>query len=268
MVIEEGRLLAKVRHDNIVTVHGAERIDERVGVWMELVRGRTLEEELIVRGPFPPEEVAAIGIDVCRALAAVHRAGLIHRDVKAQNVMREPEGRVVLMDFGTGLDRADSTETTGLAGTPLYLAPEVIEGGAATVQSDLYSVGVLLYRLATGDFPIEGRTLRDVRREHAEGTRTKAGGITVGPSSWPHECDRSRAVSGAVRQIRRCDGNGPGTGTTQDGRAARAQALAHAHRTGCGYFARPRGRRLARLDGPSIRTASSLGCSRNPRTRC
>ncbi len=74
----------------------------RVGLWMEFVRGRTLEAVLHEQGPFGAQEAALIGLDICRALSAVHRAGLIHRDIKAQNVMREDGGRIVLMDFGTG----------------------------------------------------------------------------------------------------------------------------------------------------------------------
>jgi tRNA A-37 threonylcarbamoyl transferase component Bud32 len=103
-VIEEGRLLARVRHPNVVTVHGAERIDGRVGLWMEFIgAGRTLEDELREKGPFSADEVTAVGRDLAAALVAVHRAGLLHRDVKAQNVLRDA-GRVVLGDFGTGLE--------------------------------------------------------------------------------------------------------------------------------------------------------------------
>ena len=81
---------------------------------------------------------------LCGAVAAVHAAGLLHRDIKAQNVMMAGDGRVALMDFGTGRDRSATSEA-GLAGTPLYLAPEVLSGASApTVQSDIYSTGVLL----------------------------------------------------------------------------------------------------------------------------
>ena len=169
MAIEEGRMLAKVRHPNVVTVFGADRIDGRVGVWMELVRGRTLEQELLDRGPLPADEVQAIGRDVCAALDAVHQAGLVHRDVKAQNVMRETGGRIVLMDFGTGREHADESAPE-LAGTPLYLAPELIDGAQATPRSDLYSVGVLLHHLATGSFPVPGTTLREIRAAHGRAT--------------------------------------------------------------------------------------------------
>lgn len=172
-VVEEGRLLARVRHPNVVAVYGAERVHDRVGIWMEFIRGRTLEAAVVENGPFGAHEAALIGRDLCRALAAVHAAGLVHRDVKAQNVMREEGGRLVLMDFGTSRETAlDETDAShDLTGTPLYLAPELFQGGDATPRSDIYSLGVLLYHLVTGGFPVEGRTLDEVRRAHARGDR-------------------------------------------------------------------------------------------------
>ena len=91
--VEEGRLLARVSHPHVITVFGADRFDGRVGIWMELIRGGTLEALVRERGPFSAREAAAIGAELCGALAAVYRAGLVHRDVKAQNVMREAGGR-------------------------------------------------------------------------------------------------------------------------------------------------------------------------------
>lgn len=167
-VIDEARLLARVRHPNVVTVYGAERIDGRTGIWMEYVDGPTLEEELRASGPFTAAEVRRVGVAVAEALAAVHTAGLVHRDVKAQNVLREPGGRVLLSDFGTGRDAG--TGAPELAGTPLYLAPEVLAGQPADARADLYSLGVLLFHLATGTFPVVGRSIADLREAHRAGT--------------------------------------------------------------------------------------------------
>ena len=152
--MDEARRLARLRHEHVVQVYGAEEHDGRVGLWTELVRGESLEQLVADRGPLGAREAALVGLDVCAALAAVHGAGLVHRDVKAQNVMREAGGRVVLMDFGTGEDLAG---TSRLVGTPFYLAPEIFRGQKASVQSDLYSVGVLLFYLVTGKFPVVGR---------------------------------------------------------------------------------------------------------------
>lgn len=169
-VIEEGRLLARVRHPNIATVFGADRIDGRVGVWMEFVEGRTLERILRESGRFGAREAALVGLDLCRALSAVHRAGLLHHDVKAQNVMREVDGRLVLVDFGAGREVPphDEDGPVDAAGTPLYLAPERFEGSAGDARSDIYSLGVLLYHLVTGAYPVSasnGRALREAHRE-------------------------------------------------------------------------------------------------------
>ncbi len=171
-VIEEGRLLARVRHPNVVTIYGAERIDDRVGLWMEYVDGRTLHQLVVDDGRrFSPREVAAIGQALCGALEAVHAAGLLHHDIKAQNVMMDRDGRVVLMDFGSGRDRG-GTSTADLRGTPLYLAPEVLAGVSShSVQSDVYSTGVLLFFLLTGTYPVTGLDLAALRKAHERGER-------------------------------------------------------------------------------------------------
>jgi TolB-like protein/Tfp pilus assembly protein PilF len=173
-VIQEGRLLARVRHPNIVTVYGAERIGEQVGVWMEFVHGTTLEQELRAHGPFDVDRVIRIGIELSDALSTVHRAGLIHRDVKAQNVLCSRDGRLVLTDFGAGCELEDeaNAQTREPAGTPVCVAPDVLAGQPATPRADGYSLGVLLYHLVTGAYPVFGRSLKEVREAHAVGART------------------------------------------------------------------------------------------------
>ncbi len=170
-IIEEGRLLARVSHPNVVTIYGAERIEDRVGLWMEFVNGRTLQQILEQGKAFSAAEVVDIGIGLCQAISAVHGAGLLHRDIKAHNVMLAEDGRVVLMDFGTGRELSDDS-ASGLGGTPLYLAPELLSGAASTVRSDIYSAGVLLYHLLTGSYPVWARSLRDLRLAHERGERT------------------------------------------------------------------------------------------------
>jgi hypothetical protein len=174
----EGELLARVKHANVVTIYGADEFDGIVGLWMELIHGRTLEAELTTRGTFSPQEALPLGRELCRALAAVQGAGLLHRDVKAHNVMRETGGRIVLMDFGTGKDvgpGAPAAAKAGgdLAGTPLYLAPELFAGAAATPASDIYSLGVLLFHLVTGKYPVEGANRAEIQAAHALHRRTR-----------------------------------------------------------------------------------------------
>jgi len=168
-IIEEGRVLARVRHPNVVTLYGAEEIDGQVGLWMELVRGRTLEQAIADGRRSTAAEIVPLGIEICRAAAAVHAAGLLHRDIKAANVMVAEDGRVVLMDFGTGRELDDASAP--LAGTPLYLAPELFRGGEPTAASDVYSIGVLLYRLLTGSYPVRARSRDELRRAHDRGER-------------------------------------------------------------------------------------------------
>ena len=175
--LREAQALARVRHPNVVAIYGADTHDDRTGIWMELIRGHTLEWILQELGPLGAREAAAIGVDLCAALASVHHAGLVHGDVKTRNVMREgtrdsagAAGRVVLMDFGTARLRDGVAGDGGSsAGTPLFAAPELLEGAAPTAASDLYALGVVLYRLVTGRFPVEATSLAALRARHAEG---------------------------------------------------------------------------------------------------
>lgn len=172
-MIQEARLLARVRHPNVVTVYRVDQHENTVGLWMELVEGQTLKQVLAVRGVLGPQEAALIGVDLCRAVAAVHKAGLLHRDIKVENVMREAGGRIVLMDFGAGEIRTGpSTELRQIIGTPVYLAPEIFDGAPPTIASDVYSVGVVLYYLVTMRYPVEGETLYEITAAHARGDMT------------------------------------------------------------------------------------------------
>lgn len=172
-VMQEGRMLARVRHENVVTVYGADVIDGVAGIWMELVHGKTLDSIAKASGPLSAREAASIGADVARALAAVHAAGLLHCDVKAPNVVRETSGRVVLMDLGSGRlvpEARDSDALPDVAGTPRCMAPELfIAGSSATRAGDIYSLGVLVYYLVSGTFPVDGRTLGELKRAHESG---------------------------------------------------------------------------------------------------
>ena len=167
-ITREGRLLARVRHPNVITVHGVDVHEGRVGLWMELLRGQTLEEILTTRGALSAREAALVGIDICRALAALHAAGLLHRDVKADNVIREDGGRIVLMDLGTGreIEPGARRALPDFAGTPLYIAPELFDGTPASEATDVYSLGVLLYHLVTGSFPVWAKTVEELKEKH------------------------------------------------------------------------------------------------------
>jgi eukaryotic-like serine/threonine-protein kinase len=173
-IMREARLMARVQHPNVVAIHGAEEIDGQAGLWMDFIKGRTLQDWVRGQGRLGSEEATLIGLDLCRALAAVHSRGLTHQDIKAQNVMREEGGRIVLMDFGIGLERPEEGDDPmhSTSGTPAYMAPEKLLRGESSVASDVYSLGVLIYYLVTGRYPLEASTLSDLIRAHKEGKRT------------------------------------------------------------------------------------------------
>jgi len=167
-LLREGRALAKIRHDNVVRVLSVESHDDRVALCMEFVKGQTLDDVVRRQGTLSAREAIAMGEDLCRAVAAVHRAGYLHRDIKAKNVMRDDAGRIVLMDFGTGRLADGPAGRSDRAGTPLYMAPEVLEDAPASASSDVYSLGVLLYHLVTGDYPVDARTVDQLRDAHTK----------------------------------------------------------------------------------------------------
>jgi tetratricopeptide (TPR) repeat protein len=152
VLLREARALASVRHPNIVPIYGVDRHDGQVGFWTDFVHGKTLALLVREQGPFGYREAALIGLDVAKALSAVHRTGLLHRDIKVENVMREEGGRILLMDFGLSALPQWQGE---LAGTPRYMAPELFAGSEASVASDIYAVGILLFYLVAGQFPAE-----------------------------------------------------------------------------------------------------------------
>jgi serine/threonine-protein kinase len=151
-LLREARALASVQHPNIVHVYGIDRHDGRVGFWTDFVHGKTLSALIRAQGPFGYREAALIGLDVSRALSAVHKTGILHRDIKPENVMREEGGRILLMDFG--LSTLPHLQGS-ISGSPNFMAPELFQGTAASVASDIYAMGVLLYYLVTGEHPVK-----------------------------------------------------------------------------------------------------------------
>jgi serine/threonine-protein kinase len=172
-ILHEARKLARIRHPNVVSVHGADSHDGKVGFWMDFVDGVTLAD-MVRSGRLSAGEATSVGQEVCRALAAVHAAEIVHRDIKAQNVMRATDGgRIILMDFGAGEFINDKSVDSRPQGTPLYLAPEIFAGDNASVQSDIYAVGVLLYFLVTGAFPVAGSSVPALIDAHRRGDRRR-----------------------------------------------------------------------------------------------
>ena len=181
--LKEARQMARIRHLHVVRIFGADVRGGRAGIWMELIRGKTLETFLKENGTLSIDEAARVGIQVCSALAEVHAIGMVHRDVKTSNVMREEGGRIVLMDFGAASMSDPLAAGGGIYGTPQTAAPELFCGAEGTPATDVYSVGVLLFRLVTGHFPVEASTHEDLIAKHARGERTSL--RTLRPSAPP-----------------------------------------------------------------------------------
>lgn len=173
-LLAEGRALARVRHPNVVAVHGIDEHDGRVGLSMELARGQTLEQHVAARGPLAPDEAARLGREVGAALAAVHEAGLLHRDVKPANVVRDADGRWLLADFGLGRPRPaepDGAAPSLPAGSPMYMAPELLFGAAPDVRADVYALGLLVWFALVGAHPFGRLTWAQLRAAAANGPR-------------------------------------------------------------------------------------------------
>jgi TolB-like protein/tetratricopeptide (TPR) repeat protein/tRNA A-37 threonylcarbamoyl transferase component Bud32 len=176
--IREARHLARVRHPNVAVVHGADEIDGRIGIWMDLIDGETLNAYLEREGKLGADEAARIGLDLARALAAVHAAGLVHGDVKAANVLRERGGRIILGDFGAGSELSDRPPSAPVAiGTPLVMAPELLQGARPSAASDIYSLGVLLFLTLTGRYPVDAANLPELRDRHQRGDALALGDL-------------------------------------------------------------------------------------------
>jgi serine/threonine-protein kinase len=172
--LREGQFLARIPpHPNVITVYGACEIKGEVGIWMEFLSGRSLQHVVKEDGAISCEEATHYGDCLCRALAHVHGAGVLHRDVKAANVMKAAGGRIILVDFGAGgeIGPPDGSEAHRLVGTLMYMAPELFDGKPATQQSDIYSLGVLLFYLVTGKYPVYGHSAGDVATQHRLGRR-------------------------------------------------------------------------------------------------
>jgi tetratricopeptide (TPR) repeat protein len=166
-LLREARAMARVRHPNVVSIYGVDTRDGRSGFWSDFVRGKTLSAILADEGPFGAREAALIGIDVCKAAGAVHAAGLLHGDIKTGNVMREAGGRILLMDFGLTHDH----DALHQGGTLVYMAPELLANAPSTVTSDIYAIGVLLFHLLSGMYPVDASSFGEIKSGHESGGR-------------------------------------------------------------------------------------------------
>jgi len=172
--LREARAAAAVTHPHIATVHEVDEVDGVVFIAMELVEGETLRGR-IGGQPLPPRDALRHAIEISEAIARAHQAGVVHRDLKPDNVIVGPDGHVKILDFGLAKLREDTEKTTDqmrtvsaemtrdghVLGTASYMSPEQARGLPVDHRTDIFSFGVLLYQMFTGRLPFEGATLTD-----------------------------------------------------------------------------------------------------------
>ncbi|MBA2541267.1 MAG: serine/threonine protein kinase [Deltaproteobacteria bacterium] len=171
----EAQAVAKLRHENILEIFDYSGADEAKSlgssyIVTEFIEGSTLKQAITDRPIQYPEIGAMIILQVCRALAHAHAAGVLHRDVKPENVMIRTDGVVKLMDFGIShmLDLERLTVTGQLLGSPAYMAPEHVEGRQLDFRTDVFAAGIVLYQLTVGRLPFEGKNPHEVLKRIAE----------------------------------------------------------------------------------------------------
>jgi len=171
----EAQAVAKLRHENILEIFdysGADEAEAAGGSYIvtEFIDGQTLKQRITDRPISYPEIGAMIVLQVCRALAHAHAAGILHRDVKPENIMIRNDGVVKLMDFGIShmVDLERLTVTGQLLGSPAYMAPEHVEGRPLDFRTDVFAIGIVLYQLTVGKLPFEGKNPHEVLKRIAE----------------------------------------------------------------------------------------------------
>ena len=159
--LREAQAAGSLQHPNVVTVYDFGEVDGHLYIAMEYVEGEDLEDLLRSKIPLPLEAKLELIIGVLQGLAFAHKRGVIHRDIKPANIRVDGEGKARIMDFGVAhLASSDMTRTGTMLGTPSYMAPEQIVGGPVGPETDIFSIGAVLYELLTNTRPFKGDTLQ------------------------------------------------------------------------------------------------------------
>jgi len=164
----EARAVAQLSHPNVVAVIDAGQDSGRPYIVFEYVEGETLKDRIERLGKLPLDEAAAYAIEVGRGLAVAHARRLVHRDVKPQNVLIDPEGRAKVTDFGIArsLESDGLTRTGRVLGTTDYVSPEQAMGHEVDARSDIYSLGIVIYEMVSGELPFQADTIVGVAMKH------------------------------------------------------------------------------------------------------
>lgn len=168
----EARMYAELEHPNIVPIYDVGFHGDRAYILMKFIEGKTLKELIGEKAPLSLEEVVFISSDILSALAYMHRKGIVHRDIKPANIIiEENSGKAILADFGLAKRMEAGTHLTRsgeLLGTPHYLSPEQARGDKLTPASDIYSFGITLYEMVTGNLPFQGETPLQILWRHVK----------------------------------------------------------------------------------------------------
>ena len=183
----EAKTAAKLAHPNLVNVFDQGTDAGTTYLVMEYVPGITLRDALNEYGPLPAVRALEMMAQILSGLAAAHRAGILHRDLKPDNVLLADDGRVKLGDFGLARAISAHTSTGDLVGTIAYLSPELVTRGQADARSDVYAAGILLFELLTGKQPFEGEQAVQIAYQHANSTVPAPSGLA---SETPQAVDR------------------------------------------------------------------------------
>lgn len=158
----EARAAGVLNHPNIITIYDAGETEGLFYMAMEFIQGQTLHHVLMQRRVLPPEEILDISRQVCAGLDAAHSQGVVHRDIKPANIMLEADGTAKVMDFGIAKSGGGMTSAGQVLGTPNYMSPEQVKGKELDGRSDLFSYGVILYEMVTGEKPFTGQNVTTI----------------------------------------------------------------------------------------------------------
>lgn len=166
MFVKEARSLAQLKHPNIVTVYDVGEVDNLPYIVMEHLPGGSVKDRIERTGPFKAGEAVRIAIEVANGLAFAHSKGIIHADLKPSNILFDADDHAKIADFGIARTPKEDSATPELYATAMYVAPERVEGKQATVQSDVYGLGLLLYEMLVGKPPFTSTTAGVLMRDH------------------------------------------------------------------------------------------------------
>ena len=164
----ESRAVAKLSHHNIVSVYDVGNEDGTDYIVMELIEGITLKEYIAKKGKLSIKEATSIAIQVSMGLEAAHNHGIVHRDVKPQNIIISTDGKVKVTDFGIARAASSNTISSNVMGSVHYSSPEQVRGGYSDEKSDIYSLGITLYEMVTGRVPFDGDTTVAIAIKHLQ----------------------------------------------------------------------------------------------------